>query len=189
VATSYRLSGADTSPSQALLESTTLRATRDRVIGPDRVAGDPSQGAIEESPDERSASDRRSRDDDDEDDPDRIHRDRPRLTAEDIEPTRLWHGSHQAGLREDRLSSIASTDPNVRASAAKRLETERPDEFTPLSEALLHGPSARVRMNAAEQMGFGDPNQTLHVLETALSDSDPDFSAYPHFALYWIIGF
>jgi hypothetical protein len=92
-------------------------------------------------------------------------------------------------LREDRLSSIASTDPNVRASAAKRLETEHPDEFTALSEALLHGPSARVRMNAAEQMGFGDPNQTLPVLEKALSDSDPDFSAYPHFALYWIIGF
>ncbi|MEE3330839.1 MAG: HEAT repeat domain-containing protein [Myxococcota bacterium] len=80
--------------------------------------------------------------------------------------------AYQESARAIALRDFESEDGDVRHAALPFLDAERPVDAQRLSHLALDDPDPRVRLEAVEQLSFGDPRVAIPILREAMLDSD-----------------
>ncbi len=80
----------------------------------------------------------------------------------------------QREWREEGLADLESIDPRDRKGAVIELDADLPEDVARLKDLLLEDPDSSVRLEAAEGLGFGEPDDTVWIFEQALDDSSPE---------------
>lgn len=97
-----------------------------------------------------------------------------------LEPSNLESLQRQTRQRrqqeraEDARRTAREGGPEERTFAVSTLDPDAPEDFEVLRAALRGDPDARVRREAALQLGFGPPRRAAPVLRKGLADGDAD---------------
>lgn len=78
----------------------------------------------------------------------------------------------EALAREEALLHLESEDPLERQSGISALDPASSSDARRLGDLALRDPDPRVRLEAVEQLGFGDPRVSIPILTEAALDPD-----------------